>query len=70
MEPNTPRRRRGGNGPRPDQKPTKLQKRRMDIIQNSENPSNAYALENGIWTLETQDNLVSDPLIYKQGADE
>jgi len=67
MEPNAPRRRRGGNGPRPGQKPTTLQRRRMGVLDDTSTPqadslpSKAYALQNGIWTLASQLEMVSEP---------
>jgi len=66
MDANIPRRRRGRNGIRKGKKLTKYQERRKDVLDGisaaqASSVQNAYALENGIWTLSSQSELVCDP---------
>ena len=64
MEPNAPRRHCGRNGVHPGWKLTGLQQWQTNILGDTANRallSKAYALQNGIWTLESQLNMVSDP---------
>jgi hypothetical protein len=62
MEHHMPRRPRGVRGPGPNQKPSKLQKRQLEMSEAGPSTQNSYATTNQIWTLPSQLELVCMPL--------
>jgi hypothetical protein len=58
MERRVPRRSRGMKGLGPNQKPSKLQRRQLDMSGAGSGTQNSYATTNQIWTLPSQLELV------------